>query len=241
MKISKNKRNKKIVEFYKTLNNLIEPFKVLIDGSFVFAALKNRIRIKQLLSEALGYNITPVTTNCILNELKDMGEDLSGAVTVIKHFQNVITMNRITLTQGDVFYLLFLMINFLLLPKILLLLNGLVFKCCFGTIYHSIIFSRLSSSFIYFQQNLAYHYFMIWKLEGVPIIRIIDNLIHLEKPSHNTLDQKQKVEESKRLPKNWEQSLLSSNNTSKHTNTKYIYNLSNTSNNTLYLSYNFII
>uniref|UniRef100_A0A3B0NEI5 Fcf1, putative n=1 Tax=Theileria annulata TaxID=5874 RepID=A0A3B0NEI5_THEAN len=183
MKISKNKRNKKIVEFYKTLNNLIEPFKVLIDGSFVFAALKNRIHIKQLLPEALGYNITPVITNCILNELKAMGEDLSGAVTVIKHFQ-----------------------------KYFLIFKSLRIKC-----YHNesdnfnsrrCILSTLSNDKLFVAtQDLTLIKWIRYSIMVFPSNTYSSYLFSL-------------VEESKRLPKNWEQSFLSPTNTSKHTNTK---------------------
>ncbi|UKJ88742.1 hypothetical protein MACJ_001987 [Theileria orientalis] len=89
MKVTKSKRNKRILEFYKTLHSLTEPYRVLVDGSFVFAALKNKIHIKEQLPILLGGSAVPYVSNCILNELRNMGDDLSGAVLIVKHYQKI--------------------------------------------------------------------------------------------------------------------------------------------------------
>ncbi|GIX62242.1 rRNA-processing protein UTP23 homolog [Babesia caballi] len=89
MKAGKNKRIKRTLDFYRQLYDLTEPYRVLVDGSFAFAALKHRIHIKDHLAVLLGGTTHAYVTNCIINELRDMGDEMSGASLALKRYQRL--------------------------------------------------------------------------------------------------------------------------------------------------------
>ena len=89
MKIKRNKEIRKTLRFYKTCFALREPYHVLIDLSFIEAALQGKIMIKDQLPVMLGARVTPMVTDCILREIAKGGSKMSGPDAVAKSFYRV--------------------------------------------------------------------------------------------------------------------------------------------------------
>eukprot|EP00743_Colponemidia_sp_Colp-15_P006787 GILK01007318.1.p1 GENE.GILK01007318.1~~GILK01007318.1.p1 ORF type:complete len:304 (-),score=63.04 GILK01007318.1:196-1026(-) len=63
-----------------------EPFRVLVDGTFVQAALENKIHIKEQLVKMIQAKARPVITKCITDELRSLGDAFTGAAIICKGF-----------------------------------------------------------------------------------------------------------------------------------------------------------
>lgn len=86
MRVKRAKNNKRTIRFYQQTFGLKEPFRVLIDGTFINAALKNKIHIKEQLPKILGAKCTPMVTGCALQELRSLGSSCLGAVVIAKGY-----------------------------------------------------------------------------------------------------------------------------------------------------------
>ncbi|KAF7458826.1 rRNA-processing protein UTP23 [Cryptosporidium felis] len=93
MKIGRKKQIKRIMKYYKINYGFEEPYRLLIDGTFIMAALKNKIHIKEQFPKILGGKTTPIVTDCIfkeiemLNRLDESGRaDFSGAKLVARGY-----------------------------------------------------------------------------------------------------------------------------------------------------------
>lgn len=86
MRVKRAKNNKRTIRFYQQTFGLKEPFRVLIDGTFINAALKNKIHIKEQLPKMLGAKCTPMITGCAINELRSLGSSCLGAVVIAKGY-----------------------------------------------------------------------------------------------------------------------------------------------------------
>lgn len=53
------------MRFYQTVFGFQEPYRALIDGTFINAALKSKVHIKEQLPKLLGGRTTPVVTECV--------------------------------------------------------------------------------------------------------------------------------------------------------------------------------
>ncbi|XP_058475046.1 rRNA-processing protein UTP23 homolog [Solea solea] len=87
MKIKRQKKAKKTINFYKYNFSLREPFQILIDGTFCQAALKNQIQIKEQMPKYLMGEVQLCTTHCALKELETLGKELYGAKIILQKFQ----------------------------------------------------------------------------------------------------------------------------------------------------------
>ena len=115
MKVTRIRRVKKILNFYKNNFGIEPPFKVLVDGTFAFRALKAKVNIAnelpkylcpagarnvesgsdQVNSDSLdsgsrastsSSNCEILTTNCCLKELESLGPQGNGALCVLRQF-----------------------------------------------------------------------------------------------------------------------------------------------------------
>ncbi|CEL95589.1 unnamed protein product [Vitrella brassicaformis CCMP3155] len=86
MKAKRQKQFRRIMRFYRVACGIDEPYRVLIDGPFIQASLKQKVHIKEQLPKMLGGRCTPVVTTCTMAELRKLGPDLLGAVLVAKNF-----------------------------------------------------------------------------------------------------------------------------------------------------------
>ena len=86
MKIKRNKEIRKTLRFYKTCFNHHEPYRILIDLSFIEAALQGRIKIKDQLPVMLCGKVNLMTTDCVLKEIKAGGSKMRGPDIVAQPF-----------------------------------------------------------------------------------------------------------------------------------------------------------
>lgn len=82
------KHAKKVLSFYKNTFGYREPFQVLVDGTFCQAALKGKIYIKEQLPKYFGSSVQLVTTRCIAEEIRSLGQDFYGASLVAQRFSH---------------------------------------------------------------------------------------------------------------------------------------------------------
>lgn len=80
---------RKVLSYYSVNFNLSPPYQVLCDGPTIFQSLKNDLYLKLSLPKLLGATAYPVVTNCIVSELKSLGEDFSNAALFAKRAKRV--------------------------------------------------------------------------------------------------------------------------------------------------------
>ncbi|EKX73356.1 conserved hypothetical protein [Theileria equi strain WA] len=149
-----------------------------VDGSFVFAALKNRIHVREQLPVLLGASAVPYITNCILTELRNMGDEVSGAVTIVKHYQKLKCFHN---TDDKI-------------------CNSR--RCIVSAVSNG----NSEKLFVASQDNTLVSW--LRDMGGIPIIKLNNNVPFLEKPSIRTINRRNKIDESKKGPKDWEKQFL---------------------------------
>jgi len=83
MKIKRSKRIRKVLQFYKINHGIRAPYKVLLDGEFIQAALEGQIMIKEQIPKMMQDDKTvPYITKCVIDELRTKGSPYSGAVFI---------------------------------------------------------------------------------------------------------------------------------------------------------------
>lgn len=86
MRITRLKRIQKNLSFYANNFGFRKPFQVLIDGTFCFVALKDKLDIQDQLKKYLGEEIKLLTTQCVVLETEKLGKTVFGAMLIIKKF-----------------------------------------------------------------------------------------------------------------------------------------------------------
>ncbi|RZF41113.1 hypothetical protein LSTR_LSTR002745 [Laodelphax striatellus] len=86
MKINRQKKANKYLNFYSNNFGFRKPFQVLIDGTFCYAALQNKVNIQDQLSNYLGAEIKLLTTKCVIIETEKLGKALYGTSLIVKQF-----------------------------------------------------------------------------------------------------------------------------------------------------------
>ncbi|KAI8806568.1 Fcf1-domain-containing protein [Cladochytrium replicatum] len=87
MRVKRQKQYRKSMAVYANAFKFREPYQVLVDGTFIAAALKLRADIYSSLSSVLVATAKPMTTQCVIEELRSLGEDMSGAVIAGKRLE----------------------------------------------------------------------------------------------------------------------------------------------------------
>ncbi|KAK1444903.1 hypothetical protein BgAZ_108090 [Babesia gibsoni] len=178
MKASKHKRTKRTLDYYRQLYELTEPYRVLVDGSFAFSALKHRIHVKEQLQQLLGGSTHAYVTSCILNELRDMGEDTSGASVILKRYQRL-SCNHAESDKGP---------------------NAR--RCILSAISKN----NQQKLFVATQDQTLIGW--LRKTGDVPIIKLNNNVVFLEHPTKGSKEYKAMIEKGKLLPQEWEKKFL---------------------------------
>ncbi|XP_037077782.1 rRNA-processing protein UTP23 homolog [Pollicipes pollicipes] len=86
MKIQRQKKLKKRLEFFKNNFGFNTPYSLIVDGTFCFAALSHKVNIREQIPKILEDNVKILTTPCIVTETEKMGPALYGAFTIVKQF-----------------------------------------------------------------------------------------------------------------------------------------------------------
>ncbi|CAG9567565.1 unnamed protein product [Danaus chrysippus] len=86
MKITRYKKVQKYLKFYYNNFGFHQPYQVLIDGTFCFAAFKEHINVREQLPKYLNGNVKLLTTRCIIKETEKIAKKTHGALTILKQF-----------------------------------------------------------------------------------------------------------------------------------------------------------
>lgn len=85
----KGNNARKLLSYYSVNFGISPPFQVLCDGPTIFQSLKKDLFLKQALPTLLGGTAYPVVTNCIVAELRCLGEDYLNAALFAKRSTRV--------------------------------------------------------------------------------------------------------------------------------------------------------
>lgn len=80
---------RKILAFYRANYGISAPYEVLCDGPTIAVSFKNDVYLKHGLAKLLGGSTQVVVTDCVVKELRDLGEDFSGAAIFAKRAKRV--------------------------------------------------------------------------------------------------------------------------------------------------------
>ncbi|XP_015610300.1 rRNA-processing protein UTP23 homolog [Cephus cinctus] len=86
MKISRHKKVQKNLAFYVNNFKFRQPYQVLIDGTFSFAALQNKFNIQDQLPKYLQAETKLLSTQCVILETEKLGSKVFGAMLIVKQF-----------------------------------------------------------------------------------------------------------------------------------------------------------
>lgn len=98
---AKGNNARKILSYYSVNFDITPPYQVLCDGPTVFQAMKNDMYIKQSLPALLGATAYPVVTECIVRELRSLGEDYSNATLFAKRATRVPCAHQESLSANE--------------------------------------------------------------------------------------------------------------------------------------------
>ncbi|XP_035446534.2 rRNA-processing protein UTP23 homolog [Spodoptera frugiperda] len=86
MKITRYKKVQKYLKFYYNNYGFHQPYQVLLDGTFCFAAFKEHINIREQIPKYLNSQAKLLTTRCIIIETEKIAKKTHGALTILKQF-----------------------------------------------------------------------------------------------------------------------------------------------------------
>ncbi|XP_063230029.1 rRNA-processing protein UTP23 homolog [Bacillus rossius redtenbacheri] len=86
MKVKRHKRVHKYISFFCNNFGFRQPYQVLIDGTFCYAALKNKVNIRDQLPKYLEGDVKFLTTQCVVIEVENLGSAVFGAMLIVKQF-----------------------------------------------------------------------------------------------------------------------------------------------------------
>ncbi|KAK5646038.1 hypothetical protein RI129_004502 [Pyrocoelia pectoralis] len=86
MKIKRYKKMSKNVGFYVNNFKFRQPYQILIDGTFCYAALNSKINIQDNLPRYLQSELKFRTTSCAIIETEKFGKQVAGALVILKNF-----------------------------------------------------------------------------------------------------------------------------------------------------------
>ncbi|XP_070170282.1 rRNA-processing protein UTP23 homolog [Polyergus mexicanus] len=80
----RNKKVRKNLGFYVNNYKFHQPFQILIDGTFAFAALQNKFNIQEQLKKYFQSELKLLTTPCIISETEKLS--INGATQIVKQY-----------------------------------------------------------------------------------------------------------------------------------------------------------
>ncbi|KAJ0181561.1 hypothetical protein K1T71_002283 [Dendrolimus kikuchii] len=86
MKITRYKKVQKYLKFYYNNFGFHQPYQVLLDGTFCFAAFKEQINIREQIPKYLNSQAKLLTTRCIIIETEKVAKKAHGALTILKQY-----------------------------------------------------------------------------------------------------------------------------------------------------------
>ena len=86
MKIKRQKKVQRTLDFYKHNFGHHPPYQMLIDGTFAVACLNMKINIKEQMPKYIGQEVKLLTTKCAIVEAELLGPAVFGATVILKQF-----------------------------------------------------------------------------------------------------------------------------------------------------------
>lgn len=87
MRVKRHKDFRRSLQFYRLAYGVTDPYKVLVDGTFLCQALREKLHVKEQLPKMLGgKNVTPMTTGCVVAELRSLRDQGIGAAIIAKSY-----------------------------------------------------------------------------------------------------------------------------------------------------------
>lgn len=204
---------------------------ILVDGTFIMAALKNKIHIKEQLPKILNGKTTPIITDCIykeiemLNNLENKKADFSGAKLIARgYFRHKCGHTYCTEENSNHEHKISLSTNSLDVSsdqedetkKVSFSetsnqnnVNTSPTFDSFRCILDVISKNNNSKKFMVASQDFLLRK-KLHKVPGVPLIYLNNQVPVLEQPSTASCNQKNILEESRMGPQKWEYSLIPS-------------------------------
>lgn len=89
MRVRRHKNFRRTLRFFRLAFGIQEPYKVLVDGTFLTHALREKIHVKEQLPKLLSGRATPMVTGCVLAELRNLRDKGLGASIIAKGYYRV--------------------------------------------------------------------------------------------------------------------------------------------------------
>ena len=86
MKIKRQKKVQRILDFFKNNFGHRPPYQMLIDGTFTNACLEMKVNIKEQMPKYIGQEVKLLTTKCAILEAEMLGPAVFGATIILKQF-----------------------------------------------------------------------------------------------------------------------------------------------------------
>ncbi|KAI9032144.1 Fcf1-domain-containing protein [Hyaloraphidium curvatum] len=87
MRVKRAKSARRRMAVYHHAFGFREPYQVLLDGNFVHAALAGRLDPRTQLPKVLAGTVRPMTTQCVLAEIRALGPDFGGTALAVKRLE----------------------------------------------------------------------------------------------------------------------------------------------------------
>ncbi|OUM67444.1 hypothetical protein PIROE2DRAFT_40025 [Piromyces sp. E2] len=87
MRLKRQKAYKRYMGVYQHSFGFREPYQIIVDGNFIKVAQNSRLDYKSMLQETVVGKTRIMTTNCVINELRTLGEDFMGAALAAKRLE----------------------------------------------------------------------------------------------------------------------------------------------------------
>lgn len=91
MRVHRAKLVRKYLRFYRMLYGIEPPYCIILDGNFIFAALKHKIDILDRMQRLLqGAEVKLFVTRSSLNELSKIGESGTASLSYANEFCTIL-------------------------------------------------------------------------------------------------------------------------------------------------------
>ncbi|GFY60313.1 rRNA-processing protein [Trichonephila inaurata madagascariensis] len=88
MKVKRQRKVKKCLNFYKNNFKFRTPFQVLVDSTFCHEALRNKVNLSEQIPLYLSDpKVKLCTTSCVITETEGLGHKVYGAMRIVKQFK----------------------------------------------------------------------------------------------------------------------------------------------------------
>ena len=86
MKLKRKKSAKRTLQILTNNFGYSNPYKILIDGTFAKSALDNKVQILDQIKNYFGSDVKLYSTECVINEVKEMGKPLYGVYCILRNY-----------------------------------------------------------------------------------------------------------------------------------------------------------